>query len=456
MQKGPKRWLFAFMAFALLATSSGPALADDTEDVPYLVASEYPPLDNLELVRSLAPLDRCLFDLNVFPAGGIGYKNSALPYDAYSAIDAALMTFRAQIMRNNVDLVMGVARYGRDHDTDRLGVVVDSRTAGTKPPTVESLVGEDIDARAALETLTSNGIGVDIELREALPIRRLCELRENFHSLGGSESGPMLYVAPDLQNGALHVTSDTKSEEQIRELAREFGRDVIVDVEDIQLTSRLSDNPSPAGFSGGARLHPNSGQVNVNACSNSFRINGNTILSADHCPANASGAYYNSNRLVGYRYGSLQAAADVDAVLVAGKTYSGKIYVGPAATESKIAANGVVPMWLFPIGGSLVISGSTSWAGQDAILYGGWAGGTEPGCLVWNYLRCQMHVGVAPPDTCIGGDSGGPVGMYEPANGRIVPAGIVTGAGSNRKEAHHCFFTNMQSIQYLYGGTTVG
>ena len=120
---------------------------DPTVALPAEPADDPPGFDLTNL--RLTGVDRTLFNLGVYPAGGVGYRDSALQYDDLDPATAAVEIVRAQVMHNNVDLVMGVMR-SLHSTTGGLEIVVDSRVAAS--PTLEQLLRGD-DAVLAAEYL---------------------------------------------------------------------------------------------------------------------------------------------------------------------------------------------------------------------------------------------------------------------------------------------------------------
>lgn len=83
----------------LVAVSAeGPAAAPPPLS---MTASPAPAIDmtNLEIVASLDDRGACLFRNGVFPAGGVGYADSSLPYDHLDDAARATSIYRAELLR---------------------------------------------------------------------------------------------------------------------------------------------------------------------------------------------------------------------------------------------------------------------------------------------------------------------------------------------------------------------
>lgn len=110
-----------------------------------------------------------------------------------------------------------------------------------------------------------------------------------------------------------------------------------------------------------------------------------------------------------------------------------------------------------PGGSYLLISGSFS--GQGTLVYDGVPneGTPKAGCITTDSGEaCFLFQAEAPAGYCIGGDSGGPVAVYDPANSRVIPAGIVKARAGSEWAAHTCYLTKVDTIAYIYGNAIIG
>ncbi|MBF4552393.1 hypothetical protein [Pseudoclavibacter sp. VKM Ac-2888] len=190
-------------------------------------------------------------------------------------------------------------------------------------------------------------------------------------------------------------------------------------------------------------------------CSSAFRLNGNSMLTAEHCNGNSFKTVVGTD--VGSRYLPLDSIS-LDVMLIANKTYSNLMYTGGQYTNSTISATGNYPYYTLPFGVQILLSGTRS--GQVSLGYtGNWTQfGYADGChnLGGEGKRCQVFGANADPDECIGSDSGGPLAVYDPANGRVIPVGIQSATNGDRTDYHKCIATRTMAVTYAYGGATLG
>lgn len=435
------------LAIVILAGSSGlqGSIASASVTEGPVGEGEFAPvtLDNLNLVAGLPASDKCLFDRGVFPSGGVGYADSSLPYDHLDPINAAAMTLRAQLIRANPDAVFDVAA---STSGSRISLIVHVKAAPDVVPTLEDLVDGDAAASAAHTALLRQGILTSVQYDAFNSTADICELRDTFHNLRADDGSRVtIYSEPDPRTGQLVITTVPADAREVEEHAAQYGARVSIKVDELETAAgRFSDSPA---WYGGDRILSSGGFE----CSNSFRVGGNTSLTSHHC----FGASFSNNGVwMGNRYGDLYGA-NVDAVLIAGSTYGGRIWMGGGVgNTSSIAANGIFSYGLLSPGAPLLASGSAS--GQIGITYQGvWQSG---GCATFDNQEtyCQLLKFTASGNQCIGKDSGGPVGVYDQAGARVIAAGIVTGTTGDRNAVHECVVTNMDAISFLYGNPTIG
>jgi hypothetical protein len=176
------------------------------------------------VVARLQGIDKYLFNRGIFPAGGVGYKDSSLPYDGAEPILAAFMTVRAQAIRKNLDSVMDVIRV---QDGDRLNevvIIVDEKSAGPSPR-LDELVRQDPAMIGALDLLRDAGITVSIDSRDVPSTRLLFDNDDTMHSLIGSDGRPVrVLTQPDPKTGTMNVVASAGAQRHVRAAGERFGK----------------------------------------------------------------------------------------------------------------------------------------------------------------------------------------------------------------------------------------
>ena len=408
-------------------------------------------MENADLVASLKPADQCLFARSVFPAGGVGYEDSSLPYDGFPEIDRAYLTLRALVIRNNMDSVLSVQAQGILGQTGEEPSVVILASGGAvtaSPPKVSDFARQDVRIENSIASLKSAGIPVRVEVRDVPSTAKLCQVRKELHELKGS-NGKLLpmFSQVDADAGRLILSVEQENLDAVSDVVRRYDPLVVVTtVTDISTAGRSDDYPP---WFGGGRIYFNSGPINHD-CSASFRVNNIGLISADHC---VGSSFQNGGNWVGNRMYGLSSAY-VDAMVVAGSSYSNNVWIGGVNTSSRLPAYGIYPYYTLGSGNQLLVSGATS--GQIGVSYVGLENGSGCMNLDTGAYVCQLLETHAAGSQCIGGDSGGPVAVYDPANGRLIPLGIVTATTGTRTLPHSCVVTNMMAISYLYGNSSIG
>jgi hypothetical protein len=404
-------------------------------------------LDNLELVAGLSAQDRCLFERDVYPSGGVGYEDSSLPYDSFPPLEKAHMTLRAELIRANPDIVFDVIK--TDTDPMTVEVVLKADSAG-KSVSLDELMSGEPKALAASATLADLGVKVTSAATAANSSNEICELRALFHAVVTPDGSLASVFSIADAAGVLHVTVDPADSEVLAKVAAQYKDSVVLDVAELSTSSgRFSDSPA---WYGGDRINAPFGNGTIySVCSNSFRMGGTSMLTADHCEGNNF-----TNGIGGPSIGSVWStlwSANIDAKLLAGQPYGNRIWTGGQYTTSSIQASGLYSYALLGSGAYLLASGASSY--QITLSYLGAVGGT--GCVnLDGRYTCSILDFWASANQCIRGDSGGPVGVYDPGQGRVVATGIVAGTVGSQSAAHHCLVTSMDAIQYLTGGSTIG
>lgn len=402
---------------------------------------------NLGLVESLRGVDECLYRNAVYPAGGVGYSDGSLPYDDFDAPDRALLTLRAETLRTHPGSVMDVVSTG-EAGSVRVTIVALSDPEGQPKFSLDELQAADQDADGAVRTIEASGAEIVVEWVDAPSLLEVCAIQDSFKALTDGNGTPVTsFVIPDALGHNVKATLNVNDVQYAESLAATFGDHLRIEATEDEyiLYDRVSDY---APFFGGDRMNLPNGTP---WCSTSFRVNGNSILTADHCGYTN---FYSGNGNWMGTPGYSQISAAVDAMVLAGSTYSNRVWLGPVTPTSSLPAYGTYPVWtLTPNNSYLLVSGAFS--GQGTLTYTG--SPSANGCLTISgkYL-CALSQTVAPPNICIPGDSGGPVSVYDAANSRLIPTSIVTAGGSNTSVSHQCFVTSVASIAYNYGGATIG
>ena len=428
---------------AVLSLSSS-NVAQATTPRPAADASQ-PVTTNMDLVSSLDAEGQCLFDNDVYPAGGVGYLDSSLPYDDLEPIHRAEQTLRAQILRMHAGQVMDVSFTGS------IGTVtVSNASVQGLVPSVDELANGDREAVDALAALRAAGTHVAVESRVAPSLLDVCEIRGVIRSVATEDPTLSAVVAPNAAEGRVDITVNTESMDTLEAALSGFAPWIRVQSGDIEPTSRTNDS---APWYGGARLNLSDGTP---WCSTSFRFNNGQryLLTADHCGSSGT-AWYNYGTAYPGDYVGMSSsnlgAYKVDAAVITGSSYGSRVYTGPPSSSTSIEANSVYPNSALVYGDQLMISGATS--GQGTIT----AAGTAPVCFVYSGKEyCHLLYFSAVGGLCIGGDSGGPIGAYDPANERLIASAIVSATVGDRNSNHWCLGTDISVAIYLWGGGTIG
>jgi hypothetical protein len=409
---------------------------------------------NLDLIESLKGTDACLYRHSVYPAGGVGYADSSLPYDDYPPQDAAFLTLRAETLRSAPAAVMDVTS-GTVGGKTTATIVALASPEGADRFSLEALAAVNQHVASALSTIHDAGADVVVEWADAPSLLKMCEMEDRFPLLT-DDSGAHLtsYTDPLPLEHVLEVTMNVDDARFAAPLVEEFApylRLTTMEGRYELLASARANSTSP--WRGGSRMYKPGGAP-TGDCSTSFRVNGNSILTADHC---GWSNFYNVNGIWMGTAGYSQQGGNYDAMVLAGSTYSNQVWLGPVDPTSTLPAYGVYAPWTLS-GGVDYLLASGSFTGQGTLLY---LGPPSPdGCLFYTNdgkTRCGLYKTLAPSGICGYGDSGGPVAVYDPANGRLIPTGILTSSDVNNiNYAHDCMFTGVAQIAYNYGGATIG
>ncbi|MBF4549338.1 hypothetical protein [Pseudoclavibacter sp. VKM Ac-2888] len=414
-------------------------------------------MTNLKIVENLDEHGRCLFDHQVYPGGGVGYKDSSLPYDDFEEEgDRLLNTLRAEVLRNNSSSILDVFS---DPEADGLRViVVGERKAAAEGNTVDQLLAKSTPGQQALDGLRKMGVRVDVEHTAQLSLESACEVEARVKSAAEQpETRSTFFYSVNAAEGRLKVVVPKGNTAFADTITKQDGDKVLLEYVDGELeqASRGNGNPRMAG----AYMKSWTG-----SCSTAFRVNSNKLITNHHCDraGGASwGAWYGSQAM-GFTSQNLWTAnVDIQLLQSAG-SYSGRMYTGQGVlygdSSSSLPAYGIYPTYLLKQGDNLIFSGGLT--GQANATYN-----TDVGCAYLAdkngnpWWTCQMFRTELPGGIGTQGDSGSPYAAYDPANGRVIPAGIHTGGqgGDTAWHNNHSgFATHMLAISYLYGGANIG
>ena len=138
---------------------------------------------NLELVESLTGLDECLYRHSVFPAGGVGYADSSLPYEGLDEIDRAVLTVRAEVLRAYPDSVMDVVLAS---ESEVKIVALGEPESGVRF-SLDELLSVNANVASAVATLEKNGLAVVVDWADAPSFVEACEIEDQFRALKNAD-----------------------------------------------------------------------------------------------------------------------------------------------------------------------------------------------------------------------------------------------------------------------------
>lgn len=138
---------------------------------------------NLELVESLTGFDECLYRHSVFPAGGVGYADSSLPYEGLDDIDRAVLTVRAEVLRAYPDSVMDVVLVS---ESEVKIVALGDPESGVRL-SWDELLSVNANVASAVATLEKNGLAVVVDWADAPSFVEACEIEDQFRALKNAD-----------------------------------------------------------------------------------------------------------------------------------------------------------------------------------------------------------------------------------------------------------------------------
>jgi hypothetical protein len=414
---------------------------------------------NLDLVNELDEAGQCLFRNDVFPAGGVGYKDSSLPYDLYSEEGAAVATYRAEIIRH----------FGRQIG----GVSIRQNQAGEQAVSVSFLSGTDdvqiaryfTELRTESEPFASSesymrsrGIDAIVATTARSDIFTACVAQNqlmapDFGDLADIPESVGIESFRDDATGLLQIVVPRAYVANVSRAMAAFSGAIAVSGTDAKVSFQgRGDSYTPRR--GGSHLY--SGQpscANCDRCSDAFRVNTTSLLTAAHCD-DPNWYSYNQGTFAGTIASSL-ASANVDAQVLTGSGagYSRQIWVGGAAGSGTLPGQNYVPASSVSVGGQYLFSGGESGQGTISIF----AKPSPTNCFSQGgYTACQLYKGLSSDPICVGGDSGSPAALYDPGTGKLAALGVHSAGGPDGNGNRVCFETSAEVIVYLYGGATIG
>lgn len=441
----------AVLSVGILSVSAyGSVATADTQDSK--VTKEVTPITNTALISQLTGIDRCLYEMEVYPSGGVGYEDSSLPYDDYSAEQQAFLSLRAQLLRENPGSLMEVVQDGKE--VNIVASTASSQKVGST--LVSEITSGASDISKAVDQLQDAGLEVSVVTKQAPTVQQICDMKQKLAS-EKTATGESLYriVTPYVTEGESYLRIETTKEfaSQITASLKGYAGLYKIELqsEELQLAGRKND---VAPFYGGTKAIS---QTTGLPCSTSFRINTSAILTASHCMSGSFRTDLNSAWIGNAMNSLFDAGTSIDAMYLGGSSYSNRVWLGNTTGQSSLPAYGIFPVYPLPNGSQLLISGASSGQGTLTRVSQNLTG-TSASCAYFTNgnTYCFLFEMQAPANICIGGDSGGPVAAYDPSNGRLIPAGIVTGTNGNTSLTHTCYFTSLQAIAYAYGGATIG
>jgi hypothetical protein len=167
---------------------------------------------NIDLISNLDFRDRCLYQWSVFPAGGVGYANSALPYDGFDERTKALSIVRAQAMRAYPETIGTVSIEG-----DLIRILSDPTSSDAID--IVGIAQSDPDLQHSLEVLGRLGVRIEIGTGQHLSLLKSCEIGEAFADVE-DRSGDFVPTEFETRaDGSLLVHVPRRGEDSARRIA---------------------------------------------------------------------------------------------------------------------------------------------------------------------------------------------------------------------------------------------
>lgn len=194
---------------------------------------------NLDLWAGLDEKNSCLLNHSVFPAGGIGFEDSSLPYDNLQGFDKNLSVFRAELIRSLGDEISGTNEI-LDEDQRVVGLTLYTvKGTGLTQADIDRVISSGRqEFRQANEELKTQNFTVEIQETANYNLYQICEAQEQVSELADEkliEAG--ILTVGDPQSGQLQVTVPPGYGELAHQTYKVLGDKVII-TEDTSKVSR--------------------------------------------------------------------------------------------------------------------------------------------------------------------------------------------------------------------------
>lgn len=243
-------------------------------------------MSNFEMVKGLDSAGKCLYNNSVFPAGGTGFTNSALPYDGLSDLDRSVATFRAELLRTyGADVASVEPVVDKKNTVTGLIVNVTPSSVVASTPldelalTVSDAFEESLIALADLSVQINIAPHAVQGLISSCPIQELIATGELWRSAGLPPDSPA-ETSTNGETGQLELSVGKKAIAKVRAVLAPYGDQVVVTelVGEVEFQGR--GNTYTPRY-GGSSIY----SVAFNeSCTDGFRIGGNSLSTAGHCP----------------------------------------------------------------------------------------------------------------------------------------------------------------------------
>jgi hypothetical protein len=443
---------------AFLATSSATAVTPNSLSLDASSASQVadstgenrPNVDmsNFNLVKTLDSAGQCFYNNSVFPNGGTGFANSSLPYEGLTELDRAFAVFRAELLRAYGAEVAGVDPLVDETHAITGAVVNVTPESVVAATTLDKLAPTvSIEFTKALASLVDLGIQVTVVPKavqgfiSACPIQGLIANGELWKS-AGLPSDITATTVTNSETGQLEISVGKEFVAQLENSVAPYGDQVVVK----ELFGSIEFQGRGHSYTpryGGSSIY----SVAYNeSCSNGFRIGGNTLSTAGHCP-NTSWVSPYSSTPAGSTSATYSQWPIADINILFGQTYSNRIWVGSNIGTSLMSGVGSVSSASVPTNGTgsyIFVGGTSSAQGTVKIT-------DKDLCLTieGTYL-CNLYRATSTDAICYAGDSGTAWALYDPA-GNLPALGSHSAGGALYGSTRQCYATMMDKALYNYG-----
>ena len=234
-----------------VAASPGPNEAASAPPDDFNTEEELGWDTNLDLVKSLTGLDECLFRHSVFPAGGVGYEDSSLPYEGFDAPDAALLTLRAEALRMYPGSVMDVVSSGNTSTVRNVTIVAVTDPEGSETFSLDALQAANGKVDSAIRVIESTGVEIVVDRVGAPSLLDVCAIEDQFRGMKDDAGEQVTVFTQTLPlEHVVEVIVNVNDERYASAIAKYFGSHVRVTTMEgrYELASRTHDDaPVTAG-----------------------------------------------------------------------------------------------------------------------------------------------------------------------------------------------------------------